>query len=119
MNDRRVQKIEVLPAAATMIQRSKHGPSIAYAIAKGVATGDAEAFEVLATLQLGKPEQIAQVLGKAEATIEYEIAHHRQPQQPQPKRPTQAPPPIRPLKGGAAPPSEEARLDAWLNKTYR
>lgn len=37
---------------------------------------------------------------------------------PSPKTQTQAPKPVKPLKGGAAPQSQDAALDAWMKKTY-
>jgi len=53
--------------------------------------------------------QAAREIGRIEARLSL----------PQPKKQTQAPPPVKPPRGGAAAPSPEAALNAWLKKTYR
>jgi hypothetical protein len=114
-----VQQIEIAPHTATLMRGSPYGPALAYACAKGALANDAEAIETINVLQYGSSEQVAQVIGRFEANFESRLRAHQQPQQPpQQKRVTQAPRPIAPPKGGAAPPSDDARLESFLRKTY-
>jgi hypothetical protein len=98
---------------------SPYGPALAYACAKGVLANDAEAISTVNVLQHGSSEQVAQVIGRFEANFESRLRAYQQPQQqPQGKRVTSAPPPMKPLKGAASPPSDDARLESFLRKTY-
>lgn len=54
------------------------------------------------------PRELAREIGRLEATLKL----------PEPKKQTSAPPPLSSVKGGAAPASPDADLEAWLTKTY-
>jgi hypothetical protein len=87
-------------AALDLIRASEKGPEIAYHLAQNPAR--------IRELNAMSPVDAARHIGRLEERLS----------RPTPKRQTSAPPPVKPLAGGAAPKSQEADLAAWMKKTY-
>jgi hypothetical protein len=83
-----------------LLVESPKGPMLAYHLAK-----KPDLVKELASLS---PVHAAKRIGEIEARLSL----------PNPKKQTQAPAPVTPIKGGAAPRSQDSDLDAWLAKTY-
>ena len=83
-----------------LVYESPEGPRVSYYLAKN--------RDVLQSWNEMQPTQVARELGRLEARLS----------SPNPRTQTRAPVPIRPLTGGAAPPSQETALDAYMNRKY-
>lgn len=92
--------VPVSPTVTSLILESEKGPLLQYHLAKN----DAE----LRALNAMDPLSAARAIGRLEGRLSLPTAN----------RNSKAPPPSSPLKGGAGPASDEAKLDAWLKKKY-
>jgi hypothetical protein len=80
------------PHVVEELHESEHGPVLAYQLAKNP--------RLAAELNAMSPRDAAREIGRLEAKVSL----------PQPKKQTQAPPPLKALTGGASPPTDMAKL---------
>jgi hypothetical protein len=92
--------VEVRDDLIDEIMSSKNSAVIAYHLAQNPSE--------LEALNRMSPRELAREMGRLEATLKL----------PEAKKQTSAPPPLSKQKGGAAPPSQEKSLSAWLDKKY-
>ncbi|KAK6020143.1 hypothetical protein OSTOST_14209 [Ostertagia ostertagi] len=87
-------------AVTRLVVESDKGPLLKYHLAKN--PGDLQRLNAM------DPLSAARAIGQLEARLSLPTAN----------RNSKAPPPTAPIKGGAGPASEKAKLDAWLRKQY-
>lgn len=87
-------------AVTRLVLESDKGPLLKYHFAKNPSE--------LQRLNAMDPLSAARAVGRLEQSLSLPTAN----------RTSKAPPPSAPLKGGAGPASDEAKLDAWLKKKY-
>jgi len=96
----KAQKLMVAPVVEELILESPKSAHLQYFFARN-------------------PQRLEKLNKMSERNAAKEIAHiEARLSLPQPKTKTAAPPPSRAPKGGAAPASQEADLNAWLKKKY-
>jgi hypothetical protein len=86
-----------------LVYESDEGPKVAYYLAKN--------RDVLESWNDMTPTQVARAIGQLEARMS-------SPRSPSQRTQTRAPAPIRPLTGGAAPPSLDRDLDTYISRKY-
>lgn len=94
------ESVAVAPHVAEEILDSDKAALLQYHFAKNPKALDA--------LNRASPREVAREIGRLEARLSL----------PKPQTATKAPAPIAPLKGAAAPRSEDAEIDSFLSKTY-
>ncbi|MFC0282449.1 hypothetical protein ACFFJB_14970 [Camelimonas abortus] len=87
-------------AVTRLVIESDKGPLLKYHLAKNPAD--------LQRLNAMDPLSAARAIGRLEAKLSLPTAN----------RTSKAPPPTAPIKGGAGPASDEAKLEAWLKAKY-
>jgi hypothetical protein len=92
--------IKVSPLIEELILDSDKSAHLVYHLAKNP--------DRIARLNDMSEREAAREIGRIESRLSL----------PNPKTATQAPPPVKSVKGGASPSSPEKDLDAWLSKTY-
>lgn len=94
------ESVAVAPHVAEEILDSDKAALLQYHFAKNPKALDA--------LNRASPREVAREIGQLEARLSL----------PKPQTATKAPAPIAPVKGAAAPRSEDAEIDSFLSKTY-